>query len=248
MVRFGGAIAPQPAQRICPIGKHLGGGNPCASHPSDDDGACASSTCTRNTLCPAAITSPETRRAPVHPMIIHKRAVGAAQVAKLALRRIDLNHEVIAREGHVLRHRTMHEPRPAHDERVVPLKNERAAFERAFEYIQNHTHQFVPSLSRELDVFSLRFPAEPSISCHSRAEDVDIERRRSVHLLNVIRVKPQKRGAHLQNRSVNEEYSTVSQTRRQTEPSTSRFTKARPEKKYTRGQVMCLAEAARTQL
>ena len=72
----------------------------------------------------------------------------------------------------------MDEPRPTHDERVVALEDERAAFERAFQYIQNHTHRFVPSVSsgyyrafplRPLGFESIRFvpmrmrPRTPSV-------------------------------------------------------------------------------------
>ena len=103
----------------------LGRGLLRAAFPEDNP--CASSTSTRKTLCPAAMTSPETSVTRSTRLIIHERAVGAAQVANFTLRRIDLNHEVIARQGHVLRHRTMDEPRPTHDKRVVPFEDKRAA-------------------------------------------------------------------------------------------------------------------------
>jgi hypothetical protein len=37
----------------------------------------------------------------------------------------------------------MHVSRPADDECIVPLKNERTAFLGPFRYIQNHTHRIV---------------------------------------------------------------------------------------------------------
>ncbi len=56
--------------------------------------------------------------------IVDEGAVGTAEIAQLTLRRIDLDHEVVARQGHVFGHGTMHKARPADDERVMPFKDE----------------------------------------------------------------------------------------------------------------------------
>src|SRR5438132_1054825 len=59
---------------------------------------------------------------PFHTMVVDECAIGAPQVAKLTQWRIDLNHEVVARQRHILGHRAMHESRTPHDERVVPIE------------------------------------------------------------------------------------------------------------------------------
>ena len=84
---------------------------------------------------------------PVHSLIVHERPVRAPQVAQLALRRVDLDHEVIARERHVLRHRAMDEPRSADDERVVTVEHEGTTLAWALQHFQYHSHRFVPGLS-----------------------------------------------------------------------------------------------------
>ena len=100
---------------------------PCRELPSAEDNAWRQLDLDAKNTLPRRDHVARDQPDPVHSIVIHKRAVGAAQVAQLTLRRIDLNHEVIARESHVLRHRTMHEPRPPHDEGVVALEDERAA-------------------------------------------------------------------------------------------------------------------------
>src|ERR1700678_3037441 len=103
---------------------------------------------TENTLSRRDHVTRDQPRA-IHSIVIHEGSVGASQIAYFALRWIDLNHEVIARQGHVLRHWTMDEPRPPHNKGVVAFKVKRAALERAFQHHQSHMHQFVPSgLSR----------------------------------------------------------------------------------------------------
>ncbi len=82
----------------------------------------------------------------VDALVVDEGAIGASQVAELALGRIDLNHEVIAGERHVLRHRAMHVPRAADDEGVVALEDEGSSFLGAFQYIQNHTHRIALGL------------------------------------------------------------------------------------------------------
>ena len=124
IVRFCGARLPQPAQRIVPTARSRPGETACRPRHRPRRACRLDCTPTRKTLCPAAIMSLDWQPNPIHPLVVDERAVGASQVAQLALRRIDLNHEVIARQRHVLRHRAMHEPRPPDDERVVTVEDE----------------------------------------------------------------------------------------------------------------------------